>query len=202
MTVSALYGNDVSNIADKQNATLIIKSMLTSDTVEFPAFLTSFNQSFSSTWNEEEVYGRMDPIATYQGTKRTMSLGFDLPAGSLGEAKDNLDNCSMLTKMVYPVYSTEGGSNNHIVSKPPLVRIKFANLFPLPFGKSVRIQIRACIKGTRTCINHLSSAMPGKFTNSSSTARININSFQWVFKTWLDSGQGCKVENNIIFFPI
>ena len=67
--------------------------------------------------------GRMDPIATYQGTKRTMSLGFDVPAGSLAAAQGNLARCAELVKMVYPIYNEKG-----ILSKPPLVRIRFANL--------------------------------------------------------------------------
>ena len=107
-------------------AKLEITSMATDYIVEFPAFLTDFSQTFDATWNTEDVYGRMDPIATYQGTKRTMSLGFDLPAGSINEAKDNLLNCAVLTKMVYPVYNSH--TENHILSKPPLVRVKFANL--------------------------------------------------------------------------
>jgi hypothetical protein len=111
---------------NETGAKLQITSMSTGYYVEFPAFLTDFSQTFDATWNTEDVYGRMDPISTYQGTKRTMSLGFDLPAGSLPEAKDNLDNCSRLTKMVYPVYDTR--TDNHILSKPPLVRLKFANL--------------------------------------------------------------------------
>ena len=104
------------------NAKLTIKSVVTDLTVEFPAFLTDFSQTFDATWNTEDVFGRMDPIATYQGTKRTMSLGFDLPAGSLEAAKTNLARCSELVKMVYPVYI------NKVLSKPPLVRIRFANL--------------------------------------------------------------------------
>ena len=104
------------------NAKLTIKSIVTDLTVEFPAFLTDFSQTFDATWNTEDVFGRMDPIATYQGTKRTMSLGFDLPAGSLEAAKTNLARCSELVKMVYPVYI------NRVLSKPPLVRIRFANL--------------------------------------------------------------------------
>tara|TARA_R110002124_G_scaffold286936_1_gene469348 strand:+ start:150 stop:875 length:726 start_codon:yes stop_codon:yes gene_type:complete len=104
------------------NAKLTIKSVVTDLTVEFPAFLTDFSQTFDATWNTEDVFGRMDPIATYQGTKRTMSLGFDLPAGSLEAAKTNLARCSELVKMVYPVYI------NRVLSKPPLVRIRFANL--------------------------------------------------------------------------
>jgi len=117
----------VQTYADNTNAILKIKSVtVTESEVKFPAFLTDFSQTFDATWNSEEVFGRMDPIATYQGTKRTMSLGFDVPAGSLEGAKNNLTKCERLISMVYPVYKENNG--NDILSKPPLVRIKFANL--------------------------------------------------------------------------
>ena len=145
----------IKNYVDKTNAKLQIISVPTKFLLEFPAFLTDFSQTFDAKWNTEEVFGRMDPIATYQGTKRTMSLGFDLPAGSLEEAKKNLEGCSELIKMVYPVYKSfkiadkkeiktvttndQGVVNTNIdkipaqysgpiLSKSPLVRIKFANL--------------------------------------------------------------------------
>ena len=108
------------------NSKLKIHSVTTGNSVEFPAFLTDFSQTFDATWNTEDVFGRMDPIATYQGTKRTMSLGFDVPAGNVDEAKWNLKTCSLLMSMVYPVYNNIAGSQ--VLSKPPLVRIQFANL--------------------------------------------------------------------------
>ena len=117
---------NVKEYINNTNSVLTIKSVVTSNYVQFPAFLTDFSQTFDATWNTEEVFGRMDPIATYQGTKRTMSLGFDVPAGSLEEAKWNLEACSLLTTMVYPVYSDVGGAQ--VLSKPPLVRVAFANL--------------------------------------------------------------------------
>ena len=117
----------VQNYANSTNAILKIKSItVTNSEVEFPAFLTDFSQTFDATWNSEDVFGRMDPISTYQGTKRTMSLGFEVPAGSLDGAKNNLSKCERLISMVYPVYNESNG--NDILSKPPLVRIKFANL--------------------------------------------------------------------------
>jgi hypothetical protein len=108
------------------NAKLTIMSVPTSNVVAFPAFLTDFSQTFDATWNTEDVFGRMDPIATYQGTKRTMSLGFDVPAGTAEEAKHNLETCALLTTMVYPIYNDIG--NAQVLAKPPLVRINFANL--------------------------------------------------------------------------
>lgn len=101
---------------------LKITSVASKLAVQFPAFLTDFSQNFDPQWNSEDVFGRMDPISTYQGTKRTMSLGFDVVAGTQDGAKKNLKRCKDLVKMVYPVYK------KNILSKPPLVRIRFANL--------------------------------------------------------------------------
>ena len=39
----------------------------------FGAFLTSFSDSMASNWNEEQVYGRQDPIGTFQSTTRKIS---------------------------------------------------------------------------------------------------------------------------------
>jgi len=161
-TLNLSDGKTISGYVRATNAQLQIMSVPTQFLLQFPAFLTDFSQTFDATWNTEDVFGRMDPIATYQGTKRTMSLGFDLPAGSLDEAKKNLKGCSELVKMVYPVYGSGGTGNfvqegdatgastlrpgetlssvvidgfqevldesRAVLSKPPLVRIKFANL--------------------------------------------------------------------------
>ena len=90
--------------------------------VKFKAFLTTLNQNFSSTWNSEDVYGRNDPIATFQGTKRTISLAWDVPAASFDEAKDNLERTALLTQLLYPGYE------DSVIAKAPLVKVRFANL--------------------------------------------------------------------------
>ena len=119
--------NLVEQYTNRTQAVLAINSAVNAElSVEFPAFLTDFSQTFDATWNSENVYGRMDPIATYQSTKRTVSLGFDVPAASLAVAKKNLEKTQNLIKMVYPVYKNIGGAK--IISKPPLVRVSFANL--------------------------------------------------------------------------
>jgi hypothetical protein len=54
--------------------------------VEFKGFITEMSDNFQSSWDTEEVYGRMDPIGTFKSTKRTISLGWTVPAASLKEA--------------------------------------------------------------------------------------------------------------------
>jgi len=140
-----IEGSPIKNYIDNTNAQLQIMSVPTQFLLQFPAFLTDFSQTFDAKWNTEEVFGRMDPIATYQGTKRTVSLGFDLPAGSLEEAKKNLEGCSELVKMVYPVYNSQG-----ILSKPPLVRIQFANLIKSSIGIKTNIETKEVGETTNT----------------------------------------------------
>jgi len=134
MPVSTTYETQIQNIAKNKQAKLVIKSMLRNKEVQIPAFLTSFTQTFASTWNEEDVYGRMDPIATFQNTKRSISLGFDLPAGTQKTAKHNLKQCDLLAQFLYPGYKEqpEQGKSpkieSQVISRPPLVSVKFANL--------------------------------------------------------------------------
>jgi hypothetical protein len=109
--------------ATTSGAVLKIESVIGDNRiVEFKAFLTTLNQNFSSTWNSEDVYGRNDPIATFQGTKRTISLAWDVPAASFDEARDNLERTGLLTQLLYPGYAS------NVIAKPPLVKVKFANL--------------------------------------------------------------------------
>lgn len=94
--------------------------------VRFPAFITNLQDSFASNWNSQNVFGRQDPILTFQNTQRTISIGFDVPAASKREAKDNLTRLNQLISFLYPAYQQAGTAN--AISAAPLFRIKFANL--------------------------------------------------------------------------
>ena len=58
--------------------TIKITHLPTSEMVKFEGWVTEFQDNFSQTWNSETVYGRMDPLVTYQNTQRRISLGFDV----------------------------------------------------------------------------------------------------------------------------
>jgi hypothetical protein len=107
--------------AERSGAKVSFTSVITKVLVEFPAFITNFTQTFNATWNSETVFGRMDPIATYQGTVRTINLSLTIPARTPNEAKDNMTRCAALTSLVYPEYS------HGIIAKPPLIRLRYAN---------------------------------------------------------------------------
>ena len=133
--------NTLKTYAENTNSVLEITSMLfTGHSVKFLAFLTDMSQNFDSTWNSEQVFGRNDPIAIFQGTTRTISLGFNVVAGNLKEAVENLKKIDVLASFMYPSYrdngtiSTEEGLTvqQTVISKhmygAPLIKVKFANL--------------------------------------------------------------------------
>ncbi len=99
--------------------------------------MTGFSDTVTPSWSEESVYGRMDPIATYQGTTRAIELSFDL--GPFSESDDRkklaLQKISRLMQFQYPTYSSADSAT--AISRPPLLRISFANYIRSGFDKSL-----------------------------------------------------------------
>ena len=134
---------NINTYANNINARLVIQSMINGDYIVLPAFVTDISQTFNSNWNTENIYGRNDPIATFQGTTRAISIAVDLPAENLEIAQANLDMCSKLAAYMYPAYEqsflmVQTGSAqapqqkaykiSEIMSRPPLLKMKLGNL--------------------------------------------------------------------------
>ena len=96
--------------------------------VEFPALITSFDDSFNAEYQGEKVYGRMDQIAVYTGTTRLINFGFDIVATTPEEAETHLERISLLESFMYPAYDGDGTTGTSTISAAPLLRIKFGNL--------------------------------------------------------------------------
>lgn len=112
-------------LANKKDQRIMIQHVLTGRIVIFKAFLTSYRDNFSSNWEEEDVYGRMDPIATFTRTRRTITIGWDCPSANFDESRRNLQEASALMQFLYPSYSEIG--ENAIIDGSPLLRLKFMN---------------------------------------------------------------------------
>jgi hypothetical protein len=121
-----------------------IKHVPTGNLVEFVGWVQNFSDDFASTWNEQPVYGRMDPLVTFQNTTRSISLQFDVVAGNLAEAHANNERLNRLIQFLYPVYErdpsfkgagatakraaiTAGNMQNPIVAAP-LLQFKWSGL--------------------------------------------------------------------------
>jgi len=93
--------------------------------VYFKAFLTKYTDAYKSNWKGETGYGRMDNVQMFQQTTRQVQIGFNVVAGSLEEAKDNLTKISTFAQMLYPTFESSGGAQT--IKAAPLIKIKFMN---------------------------------------------------------------------------
>tara|TARA_R100001510_G_C7600386_1_gene167173 strand:- start:14 stop:829 length:816 start_codon:yes stop_codon:yes gene_type:complete len=118
--------NDPSDFLS-QTYKIELMHLATGNIVSFKAWVTSFSDSYASNWNTEEAYGRMDPITTFQNTARTITLEWDVIAAHKSEAKENMADCELLFKMLYPTY-VAGQDSAGSISGAPLFKMKFGNL--------------------------------------------------------------------------
>ena len=98
----------------------------TGQKVTFDGWVTQFSDNYSVQWSEEQVYGRMDPLSTYQGTGRTIQMQFDIPNDSRLHANQNLQKIQKLIQFLYPVYDADPAQRT--LKAAPLLTLKWANL--------------------------------------------------------------------------
>ncbi|MCX8008819.1 MAG: hypothetical protein N3A54_03910 [Patescibacteria group bacterium] len=108
------------------DASVIVRSLATGKDWVFPAFVTDFSDSYRSSWKNTDIYGRIDPVYTYQNTVRTISLGLTLVAFDMEQAFLNWVQVNEMTQSLYPLYKTVAGQK--IISSPPIFGLKFQNL--------------------------------------------------------------------------
>ena len=120
------YVDGTDALAGNANQVISFYHVPSGKSVYFKAFITSFNETYSSDWAPEKVYGRVDPIYMFKNTTRRIALAFKVPAASEGEAFENLGRVQALIQFLYPRYSDVDEAQT--ISQSPLVRLKVMNL--------------------------------------------------------------------------
>ena len=126
------YFSDGSDALANRRFVITITHVPSGKNINFKAFITAFNDSYSQDWNSEPVYGRIDPLYNFKQTTRKISIGFKMPAASESEAYENLTKAQSLSQFLYPSYTDAGGAK--IISQGPLLRLKVMNLLQVPKG--------------------------------------------------------------------
>lgn len=91
----------------------------------FKGYFKTFEDTFTSHFEETITYGRMDPIMNFKRTGRKISVSFDVVAGDLAEAKNNLFKIQKLAQFLYPNYAED---NPSLIKNSPLFKVKMMNL--------------------------------------------------------------------------
>jgi hypothetical protein len=115
--------------------TLTFEHCFSESGVRFKAFLVNFQDQYESNWNQEDVFGRNDPIQIFQNTKRKISITWGVPSFDIEEASRNLAKTSKLIHMLYPAY--ESGNNQTNIAAGPVFKIRFSNLICSSQGGSL-----------------------------------------------------------------
>jgi len=113
--------------------------------VAVPVENLQVSQQFSPSYKKENVYGRMDPIATYAHTARTMRINFSCQAhhyfDGMDGVIDNIQTINEITQMLYPAYEKVGhpgvsgvgisgfAGSQALLKAPPFFRIKYGQYF-------------------------------------------------------------------------
>ena len=102
----------------------------------FVGAITDFKDQFSSQWTEEPVYGRMDPISTFQRTGRKISLSWQILNENALIGIQNMMEIQRLISFLYPNYYNQS-NNASTISGGPLLRLKFSNFASTPTGEGL-----------------------------------------------------------------
>ena len=68
------------NILDSEYVPFYFHDLRTNEILSFHAFLTSLQDSITPQYNSVSGYGRLDPVQIYQGTTRSLQVGFTVYA--------------------------------------------------------------------------------------------------------------------------
>jgi hypothetical protein len=133
-TPKFIMADGTNNLFNRHNLAIAVYHVPSDMEVSFKAMITGFSENYASSWNEEEVYGRTDPIVTYNNTKRTISLSWQVAGSTIDECRQNLGRIGLLINMLYPTYELRGNVLEEgpfpfgTISSAPLVKLKFANM--------------------------------------------------------------------------
>lgn len=116
------YENPVAPLVKNQLVLQFCMAGQESNPIVFHAFMQAFNESFQSKFKRDEVYGRTDPIPSYQGTTRAITISFKLVADNTVTAIKNMNSINKMVSFLYPTY------DGNIINKAPILGLKYMNM--------------------------------------------------------------------------
>jgi len=118
----------------------------TNEIISFHALLEDSQDNFSADWNAQTPYGRVEPIHTYKGTTRDISLSFYVVATNPEDHDNMWWKINKLVTMLYPQYTT--GRNvtapdgkkfiqpfSQIPGNSPIIRLRLGDIWKSNYSK-------------------------------------------------------------------
>lgn len=186
----------VDELAKKKKWMIEFQHLPSSEGVWFHAFITQMGDTFQSNWQDEEVFGRMDPIAIFKNTRRSISLSWDVPAVSETQAKENISTINRFVQMLYPMYTQTQTTQEFVNGANKLLRKKNGVSLPLNQIKNI-LNTVSNFEKNKSKANHMISPplLKMKFVNLFSNASGKQKS------SIIQSGLVVKVDGALTIQP-
>ena len=147
--VPRISDTDLEQIEQKLNSSYMpfyFHDLRTNEVVSFHAFLEDMQDGYNADWNSQTPYGRVEPIHTYKGTTREISLSFYVVATSPNDHMEMWWKINKLTTLLYPQYTagrqvttTDGQKFSQPFSQipggSPIVRLRLGDLWKSNYSK-------------------------------------------------------------------
>ena len=98
--------------------------------IEFPAFVTSFSDNYTSNWKAEQAFGFQDQVGIFQGTSRKITVGIKIMAQDAIASWEYQRDLNSIVASLYPAYASG------VPKSSPIIGIKMANLIQSSKTKS------------------------------------------------------------------
>ena len=118
----------------------------TNEIISFHALLEDMQDNFSADWNAQTPYGRVEPIHTYKGTTRDISLSFYVVATNETDHDNMWWKVNKLVTMLYPQYTlgrsvvTPSGDKfiqpfSQIPGGSPIIRLRLGDIWKSNYSR-------------------------------------------------------------------
>tara|TARA_R110002110_G_scaffold4140_1_gene21242 strand:- start:35259 stop:36509 length:1251 start_codon:yes stop_codon:yes gene_type:complete len=170
------YADGSDDLANQKASIIGIQHIPSGGATYFKAFITQYNENFDSAWENTPVFGRPDPLYQFKNTQRSISIGWVVPAASLGEGIENLEKVQNFVRYMYPSYNTtnagpDGTSFNALgMAAPPLIRLKFMNMLHNTRGAEATVTVGTPVDDRRLHNRSSTTTRPGRVTFDGTSA--------------------------------
>jgi len=138
------------NILDSEYVPFYFHDLRTNEIISFHAFLNSLTDTINPNFNAHSGYGRLDPVRLYEGTTRSISVGFTVVATSKEDFDAMWYKINKFVTLLYPQwtkgtlvgYDLEGDvtskfiqPNSQVLGASPIVRMRVGDIIKSNYSK-------------------------------------------------------------------
>jgi len=138
------------NQLDAEYVPFYFHDLRTNEIISFHAFLDSLSDSITPNYSTFNGYGRLDPVRIYEGTTRSVGVGFTVVATSKEDFDAMWYKINKFVTLLYPQwtkgtlvgYDLEGGvtskfiqPNSQVLGASPIVRMRIGDIIKSNYSK-------------------------------------------------------------------